>query len=60
LRVEHIKLKEDNKVEFDFLGKDSMRYNNTVVVLPEIWQNLQEFVKSKKGEEDLFDKIDAS
>lgn len=32
LRVQHIKLEEDNKVTFDFLGKDSMRYLNTVQV----------------------------
>lgn len=30
LRVEHIELKEDDVVMFDFLGKDSMRYNNEV------------------------------
>ena len=30
LRKEHLKLLEDFKVEFDFLGKDSMRYHNTV------------------------------
>jgi DNA topoisomerase-1 len=26
LRIEHIKIKEDDTVCFDFLGKDSMRY----------------------------------
>ncbi len=30
LRVEHIELKDDDVVMFDFLGKDSMRYNNEV------------------------------
>lgn len=27
LRVEHVKAVEDSKIEFDFLGKDSMRYH---------------------------------
>jgi len=30
LRVEHIELKEGDRVAFDFLGKDSMRYHNEV------------------------------
>lgn len=32
LRTEHIKLEEPNIVEFDFLAKDSMRYQNRVDV----------------------------
>lgn len=34
LRVEHIKLEDSNKITLDFLGKDSMRYQNTVEVDP--------------------------
>lgn len=30
LRVEHISFEPDNKITLDFLGKDSMRYHNTV------------------------------
>ena len=30
LRVEHIKLEDNFNITFDFLGKDSMRYFNTV------------------------------
>ena len=37
LRVEHISLAEEGKVTFDFLGKDSMRYYNTVDVLPIVY-----------------------
>ena len=40
LRVEHISLEEQNKVTFDFLGKDSMRYHNTVEVDPIVYQLL--------------------
>ena len=35
LEVENVKLEEDNKVTFDFLGKDSIRYLNTVDVSPQ-------------------------
>ena len=30
LRVEHVRLVAPSSIEFDFLGKDSMRYFNTV------------------------------
>lgn len=55
LRVEHIKLKEPNIVEFDFLGKDSMRYQNTVEVAKPVFKNLKAFCKDKKKSEDIFD-----
>lgn len=32
LRVEHVKLLEDCHVNFRFLGKDSIEYNNTVKI----------------------------
>lgn len=32
LRVEHIAFPSDHEVTFDFLGKDSMRYFNTISV----------------------------
>lgn len=57
LRVEHIVVGEDNKVVFDFLGKDSMRYYNEVQLDPQAWKNINAFVKGKKPEDDLFDKI---
>ena len=60
LRVEHIKIEEDNKITLDFLGKDSMRYKNTVVVDSKVHENLKRFIKGKKGEDDLFDMINAS
>lgn len=59
MRVEHIETLENNEIKLDFLGKDSMRYINTVKVIPSIWKNIEMFLKGKKPEEDLFDKIDA-
>jgi len=40
LRVEHIKFEDDNKITLDFLGKDSMRYLNTVIVENDVYNNL--------------------
>jgi DNA topoisomerase I len=57
LRLEHITLLEDNQVKFDFLGKDSIRYENTVTVDPKVHKNLKIFMKNKKPEDDLFDLI---
>ena len=42
LRVEHISLEDgENKVTFDFLGKDSMRYHNTVDVDPLVYKTMK-------------------
>ncbi|EAS05059.2 DNA topoisomerase I (macronuclear) [Tetrahymena thermophila SB210] len=60
LRVEHIQVIEDTQIGFDFLGKDSMRYQNTVKVTEIVWKNMQSFIKNKKPGDDLFDRIDAS
>jgi DNA topoisomerase-1 len=60
LRVEHIQFENDNKITFDFLGKDSMRYHNTVEVDPLVYKNLKRFIAGKNKNEDLFDRINAS
>ncbi|XP_069099888.1 DNA topoisomerase 1 [Pleurodeles waltl] len=62
LRVEHIKLYPENDgqefvVEFDFLGKDSIRYYNKVPVEKRVFKNLQLFMEGKQPEDDLFDRL---
>ena len=62
LRVEHIRLSEhldgkDFVVEFDFLGKDSIRYYNRVAVEKRVFKNLQLFMSNKAGGDDLFDRL---
>ena len=57
LRVEHLKLLDDHKITLDFLGKDSVRYLNTITVDPLVYRNLQEFVKDKDGGDNIFDHI---
>jgi hypothetical protein len=39
-RIEHIKLIDDFQIEFDFLGKDSMRYFNTVKLDEIVYKNI--------------------
>ena len=47
-------------VEFDFLGKDSIRYHNFVQVEKRVFKNLQLFMENKKGGDDLFDRLNTS
>ncbi|NXX40298.1 TOP1M topoisomerase, partial [Tricholaema leucomelas] len=62
LRVEHIKLHpkldgQEHVVEFDFLGKDSIRYYNKVSVEKLVFKNLQLFMRNKDPGDDLFDRL---
>jgi len=62
LRVEHITLhkEKDGKeyvVEFDFLGKDSIRYHNEVPIEKQVFKNLKLFKENKKDGDDLFDRL---
>lgn len=58
LRFEHVTLEPPNKVTFDFLGKDSIRYLNTVEVDLQVFKNLKIFKRLPKTEGDmLFDRI---
>ncbi|XP_065525129.1 DNA topoisomerase I, mitochondrial isoform X3 [Lathamus discolor] len=65
LRVEHIRLHPEldgqkHVVEFDFLGKDSIRYYNKVSVEKPVFKNLKLFMKSKDPADELFDRLKTS
>lgn len=65
LRVEHVSFnpedhEKNNHVTFDFLGKDSMRYLNTVELDPIVVKCMRQFTLGKKKEDDLFDLINVS
>lgn len=65
LRCEHIKLSDEYEgekyvVEFDFLGKDSIRYYNKVPVEKAVFKNLKLFMDNKDPGDDLFDRLDTS
>lgn len=58
LRVEHVRLTARGcVVEFDFLGKDSMRYQNRVRVDAAVWKNLKEFCADKRPDQEIFEKL---
>ncbi|KXZ56848.1 hypothetical protein GPECTOR_1g765 [Gonium pectorale] len=63
--VENIDLEPGNKVKFDFLGKDSIRYENVVEVHPKVYKNLEKFRKidstgkKKQPGDQLFEAFDA-
>jgi len=59
LRKEHIKLTGDS-IEFDFLGKDSVRWQETVPAIghdKQFHDNLKELVSKKKDADEIFDQI---
>jgi len=59
LRKEHIKLTEST-IEFDFLGKDGVRWTETIPAEghdKQFHDNLKEFVSNKKENEEIFDGI---
>jgi DNA topoisomerase-1 len=60
LRVEHIKVDEDDHIVLDFLGKDSMRYYNRIKIDSKVHSNIQKFIRGKNGGDNLFDQINAS
>lgn len=61
LKYEHITLEPPDKVTFDFLGKDSIRYNETAHVEPQVFKNLKLFKKSPKTDgDDIFDRLNVS
>jgi DNA topoisomerase-1 len=60
LRVEHVTFLPDFKIKLDFLGKDSVRYVNTVKIDENVYEVLLSFTKNKKRSDDLFDLINPS
>lgn len=60
LKVENVEPKPPNILKFDFLGKDSIRYQNEVEVELPVFKAIQQFRSGKKGGDDLFDKLDTS
>ncbi|KAJ2785456.1 DNA topoisomerase 1 [Coemansia javaensis] len=62
LRCEHIKLEPPNVVHFDFLGKDSIRYERTTEVDKQVWKNLRLFRRGppKTSSDMLFDRLTTS
>jgi DNA topoisomerase I len=49
LRPEHIRIRENGHVVFDFLGKDSVRWYKEVELPEQVVQNLKEFMTDAKS-----------
>ena len=60
LKVGNINIYDDCKLELDFLGKDSIRYQNIISVSEDMCKNIKEFEKNKEADEDLFDLINST
>ena len=59
MRKEHITIGENNTIILDFLGKDSMRYHNTIDVDPRVHKAMWKFLNGKAPKDDVFDLIKA-
>lgn len=57
LRCEHVTLLPPNKLVFDFLGKDSIRYYNEVQVDDRVYKNIRIFKENKNDDDELFDRV---
>ncbi|XVF77328.1 hypothetical protein PTKIN_Ptkin14bG0034300 [Pterospermum kingtungense] len=60
LKVGNVECIPPNKLKFDFLGKDSIQYVNTVEVEPPVYKAIGQFRTGKSQSDDLFDKLDTS
>ncbi|KAG0579975.1 hypothetical protein KC19_4G139400 [Ceratodon purpureus] len=60
LKVEHVTLVAPRSLQFDFLGKDSIRYFNTVEVEELVYKAIGQFKKGKKEGDDLFERLDTT
>ncbi|XP_054815483.1 DNA topoisomerase 1 alpha-like isoform X2 [Prosopis cineraria] len=60
LKVENVTAEPPNKLQFNFLGKDSIKYENTVEVELPVYSAILKFQKDKRPGDDLFDKLDTS
>jgi DNA topoisomerase-1 len=59
LRKEHIKITA-NTIEFDFLGKDSVRWQETVVAEghdKQFHENIKKIIEKKKSKDEIFEDI---
>ncbi|RDX88303.1 DNA topoisomerase 1 alpha, partial [Mucuna pruriens] len=60
LKVENVTAEAPNKLKFNFLGKDSIKYENTVEVELPVYNAILKFQKNKRPGDDLFDMLDTS
>jgi DNA topoisomerase-1 len=59
LRVDHVKIEAPDKVIFDFLGKDSIRYYKKLTAPQVIWNNFKSFLEGRDSNAQVFGNISA-
>jgi DNA topoisomerase-1 len=59
LRVDHIKLLKDHTIKFEFLGKDSIKFDKKMEVPTVIYDNFRRLVSGRKTNDQVFNKISA-
>lgn len=58
LQVQHVTLIPPNSIELRFLGKDSIQFEQTVEVLPQVFKNIKIFMREPKvADDDIFDRL---
>ncbi|KAL9679527.1 hypothetical protein QQ045_017392 [Rhodiola kirilowii] len=60
LKVGNVQCMGGNILKFDFLGKDSIKYENEVEVEAAVYKAIGQFQAGKKENDDLFDELDTS
>lgn len=61
LQVQHIVNEPDEEtLSFDFLGKDSIRYQQSVKVSKQVWKNIKIFKKEKDPSDMIFDRLNTA
>lgn len=66
LKCENVEMVPPNKIKFDFLGKDSIKYENTVETRKEVYNAVEKFKKmdqhgkKKQPGDQLFETFDAT
>jgi DNA topoisomerase-1 len=59
LRVDHVKLLKGDTIKFEFLGKDSIKFDKKMEVPTVIYENFRRLVAGRKKEDQVFNKISA-
>ena len=57
LRPTHVMINSNNKVTFDFLGKDSVRWQKEIVLPNEVVNNLKAFISQAQADSAIFEGI---
>lgn len=55
--LDNIQEEKEYHIAFDFLGKDSIRYQNDVLVDRKVFRNVKQLMQSKAPADQVFDEL---